>query len=293
MSIYSNKLSDLVERVCRVALHDWKSGTCTGGTTSTFIDTNRGEGDDYFNSTTPVSRVRIVTTTDSLAPIGEERNITDWVNSTTTGTVGVNFTVAPASGDTYAILSEFTWEEVRQAINLSIDKVAEIAMTWKVDTSSITTADDTYEYNLPTSFMYLYRVTQADANGAFDDQEPIPNDQWIIVHTSTPKLRLLRLSTEGEAEGHYIGDLWADQFFTASRALRLEGMATPALLTADTDLCSLSPDYIVWQAGAVLHASRSGQFHQDQAKYCQQQADKERVLVVPTRPPLGSKRIRE
>ena len=298
MAIYSNTLSQLIEWTCRLVLHDWKEGTATGGSTSTVVDTSRDEAVDYFQNTTPVSKVYIRTTTDSAAPISEQRVATDFaVGVNPTITVSPNFTAAVGSGDTYAILSEYEWAEVRDAINMAIEMVAEESLFFVIDESTITLSASTYEYTLPTSFMYLYRVSMEDANGDFP--EAIPPDQYKVIRSSAPELHLFRFPTGQAFLDHRYGELFGDSDIVADRDLRLEGLATPDKLSADTDTCPISPAYIIYQAGALLHQSRITRpesdydYHRLQADLSQKRADIERVRVVSMNLPANSKRCRE
>jgi len=253
MPLYENTLAELVERVVRMGIGTWKAGTCTGGTTATFIDTiRRNEKDDFFNSTIPVSRVRIVTSTDGLAPQGEEREITDWVQSTATGTVGVAFSAAPASGDKYAILSDVYWDEVVNAINDAIDLVAGECFIDAID-ETMTFQSDVYEYPVPSGFIYLYRITQENSDGQF--LYPLKHDEWTVRRgMNPPRIKLYLTDTSRAAEGHYLGDLFADDSLEAGYHVRLEGLKRQARLVADSDICYLNPVFIAHQAAAWLHA---------------------------------------
>jgi len=298
MAIYSNTLAVLVEKAARL-FGDWKSGTVDSGSTTTVVDDTRQEPDDYFQNTTPVSVVRIITTTDGAAPQGESSKISDYVGST--GTISVSaqkpFTIAPGAADTYCILKDLDWEEVKWAVNMAIDMVAEEALFWAVDETTIDTAADTYEYSLPTNFMYLYRVSQADANGDYPD--PIPPDQYRVLRSSAPKLHLIRFPASAQDNEIYWGNLWVNTTMVASRDVRLEGLVTPDVLSADTDTCPINPVYIAYQAAALLHGKRIGDsrydpdWHTGQQKICQDIADRERALIVPMQLPPDSKRCRE
>lgn len=298
MAIYSNSLAQLIEWTLKTVLHDWKGGTATGGTTATVVDTAReDEDDDYFQNTTPVSKVYIITTTDTAAPIGERRRCTDFVSSGGTITVSPVFSATVSAGDTYAITSEYEWAEVKDAINLAIEMVAEEALFYVQDESTITLSSATYEYAMPTSFMYLYRVSMADANGNYPD--PIPPDQYKVIKSSTPYLHLYRFPTEAQHKDIYYGALFADNDIVDSRTLRLEGLSTPDKLSADTDTSPINPNYLVYQAGALLHLGRISHatdaydYHRVQMDVCQKRADIERARVVSTQLPPNSKKCRE
>lgn len=292
MAIYSKTLDELVEMTCRL-VNDWVEGTATGGSATTVADTSRLEEDDYFNSKGGYVYFR----TGTYA--GSWRKITAFVQSG-----GVN-TFAPAvggdivAGDNYAILAEFSWADVVSKINLAIDMVAEEALVWAIDETSITLVDDQFEYSLPTTFMFIHRLTMADSNGNFYGS-PIPPDHYKIIHgAGTPKIHFYEFPKDAQYDGHWYGALWAGSDFTAGRALRIEGLGAPAILPTDTSTCAISPAYVTFQAAALLHASRirrpdnEPDDHRVQAEVWQARADIARVKVVSTQLPPNSKRVRE
>lgn len=298
MAIYSITLDGLVERTCKLCLHDWWEGTATSGAVGSVMDTNnRNEADDFFNNL-PHAEIYIRTTTDGEAPQGERRDISGFAQNPGAVSVLDNFTVAPEVGDTYSIHSEFPRAEVTEAINMAIDMVAEEALVWMVDETTIDAlVAKQYEYNLPTSMMWLFKVTMEDADGNFEDVDPIPSDQYHILHAPTPALKLDLFPTGQKHEGHYHGNFWAESNLIADRALRLEGLASPAILSSDTAVCPISPAYITFQAAAILFGSRISGIDPDayaaRANYWQKRADIERAKVVRVQLPAGAKRIRE
>ena len=106
MALYSNTLADLVVRMLKVPMRDYKGGTCTTAVSTTeFQDNTRREADDYFQNTSPVSWVRIISTTDGALPLGQEGQITDFVQ--TNGVITyAPLTTAVAAGDKYVFLSD-------------------------------------------------------------------------------------------------------------------------------------------------------------------------------------------
>lgn len=298
MAIYAIKLDGLVERTCKLCLHDWWEGTATSdGEINKLYDLSRKEEDDYFNNL-PHAEIYIRTTLTGEAPQGEMRLINDFVNATGRIESPHNYTVAPAEGATYSIHSEFPRNEVVEAINMAIDMVAEEALVWLVDETTIDAlVAAQYEYNLPTNMMWLFKVTMEDADGNFEDVDPIPADQYHILHASTPVLKLDLFPTGQKHEGHYFGNFWAESNLVADRALRLEGMASPATLSSDTSTCPISPAYVTFQAAALLLGSRISGIDPDasatRSNYWQKRADIERAKVVKVQLPAGSKRVRE
>jgi len=297
MAIYSYTLDQLVERVCKLCLKDWWEGIAQATSTSTTIvdAVNRNEEAGYFTNL-PQAEIYIRTTTDGLAPIGERRDITTYV----VGTVTVTdvFTADVGAGDTYSIHAEFPRDEVVEAINMAIDMVAEEALVWMVDETTIDAlVAKQYEYDLPTSMMWLFKVTMEDADGTFTDVDPIPPDQYHILHAPTPALKFDLFPTGQKHEGHYYGQSWIEGNLVADRALRLEGMGSPATLSSDASVCPISPAYVTFQAAAILFGSRITGIDPDayasRANYWQGRADIERAKVVKVQLPAGAKRIRE
>jgi hypothetical protein len=293
MSIYSTSLSQLVERVCRLYLHEWKSGTITGApTTAQIIDSSRNEADDYFQNTVPVSRARILSTTDGAAPKGEEREFTDWANATKVGTLAPVFSAAPAAGDTYAIFSEYYWDDIVAAINAAIDSVATNILVEKID-ETLTAQDDTYEYTVPSGFLYIYRISQADGDGDFPN--PVPPTHYTIVRgAAVPRIHFKRFPVAQQFQDHYYSDLWAAADMADGRIFRIEGLGRQETLADEEDICQIDPNFICAQAAALLHASRirrpenEPDDHRTQFGICQGLADK---FKKPTRLPQDCKRV--
>lgn len=128
-------------------------GTATGGSTTTLIDTNlldSGEfADDHLNG----SDIYITDTTDDLAPKGEARYVTDFVQSTGVVSVGKAFTAAPGAGDTYDVYLRYTKEDLDTALMLAVKD-------WRLQTS-LTLSSNTAEYAL--SATALHRAEQVQS----------------------------------------------------------------------------------------------------------------------------------
>ncbi len=251
MPLFSNTGIELVERTARI-LRDWKGDTITGGTASTFVDTTRTEADDYFQNTVPVSRIRIITTTDNATPIRQERTISDWTSSSSTGVVSANWTTGyPQVGDTYCIMSEYSWEEIFHAINDTFDSVKKLAVLEKVDTS-IVLVTSIYEYDIPAGFTHIYRISMDDGAGHFP--EVVPPDQYRIIRgTPTPRIHFLTYPTVTVPDGMYYTPYWADDQLTNDRAIRIEGLGYQGTLVNDTDLCYLDQIFVNNLAASLLH----------------------------------------
>ncbi len=259
MPLFQNSLSDLIVRTLRVPLQSYLGGTATGGASAgaTLIDTTgRTEADAYFENTVPCTRVRIVTTTDGAAPIGNERRVLS-STCTTNGTITPvsAFAAIVEAGDTYALLTEYTWAELKDAINMAIDEVADRALIPKMDETTVVLQADVSEYPVPSGFTHIYRLTQAEGTGQF--LYPIPPDQYRInLRLTIPYISFYAYPPDASWFGHYCSTLWAANDLVDDRVLRIEGFGRQPKLVADSDLCWLNPNYICFRAAQMLHSAR-------------------------------------
>jgi len=295
MALHDYTLDNLVKMTCKLLLHDWTEGQLTeDGTTSTVVDTSRQEEDDYWNARGSYIYIRSGTYKTHWA------KVTDFAVAASKGTI----TFAPVaggaivSGVTYSLHTDFPRDEVVDAINLAIDRVAEEALFWKIDETSVTLAAGTYEYDLPTDLMFLHRVTMADSDGHFYGS-PIDPSQYVIVFGSTPKIKFMTFPKDRQFEGHEYGSLWGDVGLVDGRLLRLEGLGSPDVLSSDSSTCPIDPNYIIHQAAATLFLSRSRGSESDpddnwkKGTGCQTIANQERTRIVKIQLPADSKRVRE
>lgn len=248
MIVYSSTFEELIEKVFR-AVHDWEDGTATGGTTTTLIDTtDRLEQDDYWNDRGAYLWVRSGDAKDDW------RKVTDFVNSTSTLTVPT-MTGTPASGDEYS-LHVYKLGEVESAINVAIDEAAMFAREYHID-ETVTLAEDIFEYNLPSEFVTIHRVTMADDDGVFHDSDPITPDQYTVVRGGAlSKLRFNQMTADQQLPGHFWGQMWANDSLEDGYKLRIEGTKRPSTLSLLTDTTTVDPRFIVAAAAAEIHAKR-------------------------------------
>jgi len=153
--------ADLIE-VLADRYGEYRQGTATGGSTSTCVDTS---GLYEANDAWIGHYLYILTDAGgaSAAPEGEERPVTDFVQSTATLTVSPVFTAAVASGDTYELLP-VRREVLARAINAGVRAAGDGWLVGTVDTTTVTLADDDYDYTLPTDIVRLMRVLYRDAS---------------------------------------------------------------------------------------------------------------------------------
>jgi len=143
-------------------------GTFASGTTTTGVHTMLTKGDDYYNN--HGYRCYIYAGTN----IGSEREVSDWTLTSPANTL----TFSPAFGSAidntsaYELHEKFTAGDYLRAINMAIESIAGKYLVDIKDTTTIrlTSITDnlgdtiyTYEYSLPTSMLYLYKVTVEEA----------------------------------------------------------------------------------------------------------------------------------
>uniref|UniRef100_A0A6M3L447 Uncharacterized protein n=1 Tax=viral metagenome TaxID=1070528 RepID=A0A6M3L447_9ZZZZ len=231
MALYSNVYS-VVRQYLSAQVGDLIMGTAASGSSTTIVHTMLRKGDDYYNE--HHYRCYIYGGTN----IGEEREVSDWVKSTNTLTLEPAYTAAIDNTSTYELHYIFTETEYRKAINMAIESIAGKYLIDLIDDTTITLVADTYEYALPTSFLYLHKITtEADAAGdVFDASDVIDPRDWSIITAYPPTLKL--------DENRYT--------IVAGKDLRLEGQGSQAAVSADTDVISLPQDWVVQKAITYL-----------------------------------------
>uniref|UniRef100_A0A6M3LGA3 Uncharacterized protein n=1 Tax=viral metagenome TaxID=1070528 RepID=A0A6M3LGA3_9ZZZZ len=231
MALFSNTLADARQHLS-AAVGDLITGTFDSGTTTTGVDTMLRKGDDYYNE--HGYRCYIY----GGAGIGEEREVSDWVLDTHTLTFDPLFVATIGATSLYELHHIFTEDEYRKAINLAIESIAGKYLIDLIDETTIELSTDTYEYALPTSFLYLYKVITEEtaAGGVFNEADEIDFRDYTIIKAYAPELKL--------HESRYsIGD---------GKFLRLEGQGTQAKVTSDTDGIYLPLDWVVQKAITFL-----------------------------------------
>jgi len=215
----SNSVGDLLYGVC---------GTTGADTTNTYAPF-LWEADDYYNE--QFYEVYVYAGTN----IGLTRRVTDWDLSAFLLTVHSAYTVA-CDATSYAELHYiFTEDEYRKAINLAIENAATKYLIDKIDTT-ITLVSDIHEYTLPTDMSHVHKITteQTAGDGKFNESDVIDPRDWRLI--SPRKLKL--------DEGTYS--------VTAGKDLRIEGHGRQDIVTSDTDIISLPPDWLVQKAITFL-----------------------------------------
>lgn len=260
MSIYSNTriiLRHLTSRLC----NDLTTGTVTSPASGTFVcsETDWEKPDDFFNHWIEMFCY-------AGTGVGTSGNPTDWDNDTHT------LTFLPAAtltaNDSVEMHERFTVNTYNAFMNLAIDMVAKEAMVDAVD-ETIELVTDTYQYDLPTSFLYIHKIEMQDSDGDYNIEKPIDPKYWRVIKTSTLTLE-------------FVKNIWTP---TNGRTIRITGLASPSKLDTDTEACPLNPAFVTYQAAALLHQSRirgndvDSEMHSTQMKLCQAMASEVRPTM--------------
>jgi len=233
--------SDLIEMIA-TQFGPYTSGTATGGSTTTLIDTaGLYEPDDYWNG----HYLYITDTTDSGDPKGEERPITDYGRSSATLETSPAFSASLAAGDTYEILSVRRAQIVR-AIDDAIRNAGDSWLVYIEDSSTVDLADDTYSYSLPADLVHLLQIWVREDTD--DPWKRVPEKDWYVG------------GTPGAAKLYFhSADSW-----DSDQTLRLDYLRLQGTLVSDSDTLDVgSPaenelvEFIVnWSLG-VLHTAQA------------------------------------
>lgn len=232
MALYSNAFS-VVRQYLSSAVGDLIMGTFDSGTKSTGVDTMLRQANDYYNKHKYRCYIHEGTN------VGEEREISDWVkDSSNTLTFDPDYTAAIDNTSDYELHYIFTEDDYRKAINLAIEHLAGKYLVEVKDETTITLVADTYEYALPLTMLYLYKVMTEDeaAGGVFKERDVIDPRDYSIIKSYPPKLKL-------HEERYSI---------TADKDLRLEGQGAQAIVDDDTDIIYLPPGWVVQKAITFL-----------------------------------------
>ena len=175
-------------------------GTATAGAMGSLTDADLAHilAEDTFNYGTII----ITDTTDDAAPKSEARVVSNYIDDDGTVEVSVNFTVAPAAGDRYALAeSRWTIPQIIGAINRALVAIGDMP---QIDLS-LSTSGALSRYTLPSGInkrnlaqVYTQNVSTAD------DEEPVPVVNWyvrpddeLVFHTSPPSGKTLELHYNG------------------------------------------------------------------------------------------------
>lgn len=177
-------LHDATYRLAR-SLRGVTEGVTTGGSATTIVDTRiLTQADNFYNQ--GMAWIIRDSAESSAAPEGQFGEVTDFVNSTNTATIGSvsagsgdPYTVAVAAGDRYAIsTSKYPPHQLISAINEALIDIGPIPI---IDTTSIDTATSQTEYSLPLpAKLDLREVYYQGRTGDSNDNRWIKIDNWEV-----------------------------------------------------------------------------------------------------------------
>ena len=238
MSLYSNTLQ-VIRHYLAGAVGDNISGQCgtTGATTTKIYAPFLWKPNDYYND--HFYEVYVYAGTN----IGVTKRVIDWDLATYLLTVHSAYAAACDATSYIELHHIFTEEEYRKAINLAIESLAKKYLI-DIKDETIVLAADTYEYSLPLNFLYIHRIITEETadSGVFNASDEIDSRDWSIIKSYPPKLKL--------HEDYYS--------ITADKKLRLEGLGAQAIVSEDTDLIFLPPDWLVQKAIIFLPKNKIG-----------------------------------
>ena len=227
-------LHDLTYQVAR-EVTTVREGTATGGSTTTIVDTARGEPNDFWNGGT--AWILYDGGGLGVAPEGEFSIISDFAQSAGGTVTTSTLTAAVASGDRYALTSKrFPLDVLTQCVNRALYDMGKVPTT---DITTIDSATNQTEYDLPIAAnldlrqVFIEAVTDDD-----DDHRWQKQYNWYVQRTAIGTADLLVLPYQ----------------WPSSRDIKIVYVAPHAELYAYSDKLSESipPERVVYKA--AFHA---------------------------------------
>jgi hypothetical protein len=238
MTTTTYTLFDLVWK-CLVELGTARSGTATGGSTTTLIDTVNFKNidEDYFNDGSVF--VLKDSAGASAAPEKEFSLVTNFVNDTQTATFSPALTAAIAAGDTYGIaVRRYPLYLLIQKINNALYLEGHIP----VEDESISTVSEQLEYDLPANIAAQdLRQVFVSTNSATDAKEyyrPVVN--WEIAY-ATSGASELRLQSP-----YATGEQFLLKYVTPHAELRVASDALNPVIHPDRVVYQVCADSMRW-----------------------------------------------
>lgn len=231
MALFSNSLA-IIRQYLSSAVGDLVMGTADSGTVNTLVDDMLRKPTNYYTE----HKYRVYIYNGPAA--GQEREVSNWVLTNTELTVAPNFTNAITSASQWELHYVFTSDELLKAINLGIESSAGKYLIDIKDETTIPLVANTYEYALPLSMLYLYRIITESAvsSSKFYNEDIIDPRYWSIIKSYPPTLKL---------DKNYYS-------IVVGKYLRLEGQGTQPKVDDDADLICLPPDWLVNKAITFL-----------------------------------------
>jgi hypothetical protein len=219
-------------------LGNYHSGTATAGTTTTITDTDLVHPDGWWKA-----HYAYILAAGGAAPAGQERPVSDYVQSSSLLTVNPAYTVLVESGDTYELLP-MRRAEITAAIDEAVRASGAGWLVPVTDTTTVTIVADTYDYALPTDAVILLDALRRSSASA----------PWFPLDAAT-----WRVGGTPGAQRLYFQDLSG---LVAGDVLRLDYLRRLAALSTDASVLSIGEpaetevvEFITEYALGILHNS--------------------------------------
>jgi hypothetical protein len=243
-------------------LGDLLLGVATGGTTTTLIDSERIEGNDFCRG----AWVCVYAGTNR----GIERKVSTFANAFSSGTATLTFgTAAPNAYDTtsyYELHKRFSVDEYNRAINTALGWHGDQFLI-PVEDESIAQVDSQLEYQVTLPFFALQQVWSGNATDGFTQ---LLKSDWSVI----PGRRLLRVAS-------------AD----STNNFRLVGQIRPQPMVSDDSYTDIDANYLALRAAAILAGDHIKQQDRESAAQVSQFYHAQAEAIKPTSMLLPGSRI--
>ena len=177
-----------------------RTGLATGGTTTTVLDTRRGEADNVFKGGTAL----ILSTTDDAAPKKEARTISVWAKTGGVATVDTAFTATLTVGDRYMfVLPKYPLDWMVDKINSVLTKERIVA----IDDTTLDIVAEQTEYALPAGYdRSNLRQVWIETNDDANKPEWMRCMNWHVEYNGTTHLLILDTRIETSIDNRLNGN---------------------------------------------------------------------------------------
>lgn len=221
-----------------------REGVIDSAAAGTFVDAALTEPDDFYNDL----NVYVYSGTG----IGQERRITDWVQSTNTATITGNWTANPVAGDKYFIFRrEWNNLALEGALFQSLRILRRNLLLPKEDTS-VTFGNPelaaSYTRTMPTGFVSISNILrEGDTADIYDLELPGPrsSNPWWYLSRSGTTFNIIFDKPAHDSFGYMV----------QNRKLKIIGQQYQAEPTSDASSIDVNPGPIVSLAAVLARLS--------------------------------------
>jgi len=261
---FSNAVAEVARRA-----GEFLTGTATGGSTTTLIDTNGADlqaSDDYWNECV------VEMTGGTAGNVGQRRRVSDFVSATAQATFYGSFPSTVASGDSYRLYRRFTPVDYERAINRSLNTAwPDFGDTVR---KTVTTTRDTLQYAVPTGPDIGNRGLIALEYEVYTDAS---QTTWPFLRLDPSVWELFSSSPAEGASGVRTNTVQLRFNPESNRDLRFIFAAALPQMATTTDPIHLDPPEVEWlytDAVANLWRTEASRAPAGQRDDAQRQADR-------------------